>query len=58
MASLEQRFGPLDGENRQPPCQLLVERRGFLADGRAVEFSQSFYRGDAYDFVAELGELG
>jgi GntR family transcriptional regulator len=31
-----------------------VERRGFLPDGRAVEFSQSFYRGDTYDFVAEL----
>jgi GntR family transcriptional regulator len=33
---------------------LLVERIGFLDDGRAVEFSQSFYRGDIYDFVAEL----
>jgi GntR family transcriptional regulator len=33
---------------------LLVERVGFLKDGRAVEFSQSFYRGDTYDFVAEL----
>ena len=33
---------------------LLVERLGFLADGRAVEFSQSYYRGDTYDFVAEL----
>ncbi len=33
---------------------LLVERRGFLRDGRAVEFSQSYYRGDTYDFVAEL----
>lgn len=33
---------------------LLVERLGFLADRRAVEFSQSFYRGDTYDFVAEL----
>ncbi len=33
---------------------LLVERIGFLKDGRAVEFSQSFYRGDTYDFVAEL----
>jgi GntR family transcriptional regulator len=36
---------------------LLVERRGFLADGRAVEFSQSYYRGDTYDFVAELSDL-
>jgi len=33
---------------------LLVERLGFLKDGRAVEFSQSFYRGEIYDFVAEL----
>src|SRR5580704_17095721 len=35
---------------------LLVERRGFLRDGRAVEFSQSYYRGDTYDFVAELSD--
>jgi GntR family transcriptional regulator len=33
---------------------LLVERIGFLRDGTAVEFSQSIYRGDTYDFVAEL----
>jgi len=33
---------------------LLVERVGFLRDGRAIEFSQSYYRGDTYDFVAEL----
>ncbi|WP_338848973.1 GntR family transcriptional regulator [Massilia sp. W12] len=33
---------------------LLVERLGFLRDGRAVEFCQSFFRGDTYDFVAEL----
>jgi len=33
---------------------LLVERVGFHLDGRAVEFSQSYYRGDIYDFVAEL----
>ncbi|MFS0773782.1 GntR family transcriptional regulator [Sphingomonas sp. 1P08PE] len=36
---------------------LLIERRGFLRDGRVVEFTQSFYRGDAYDFVAELSDL-
>jgi GntR family transcriptional regulator len=36
---------------------LLVERLGFLKDGRAVEFSQSYYRGDTYDFVAELSDL-
>ncbi len=35
---------------------LLVERRGFLRDGRAVEVSHSYYRGDAYDFVAELND--
>jgi len=36
---------------------LLIERRGFLDDGRAVEMTQSWYRGDAYDFVAELNAL-
>jgi GntR family transcriptional regulator len=35
---------------------LLVERLGFLRDGRAIEFSQSYYRGDTYDFVAELSD--
>lgn len=33
---------------------LALERRAFLADGRVAEFTRSFYRGDAYDFVAEL----
>lgn len=33
---------------------LAIERRAFLADGRVVEFTTSIYRGDAYDFVAEL----
>ena len=33
---------------------LFIERRGFLSDGRTAEFTQSFYRGDAYDVVAEL----
>src|SRR5689334_13932718 len=33
---------------------LLIERRGFLPDGRIVEVTRSYYRGDAYDFVAEL----
>jgi len=36
---------------------LLIERRGFLKDGRTVEVTQSYYRGDAYDFVAELNAL-
>ena len=33
---------------------LAVERLGFLRDGRAVEFCRSYFRGDMYDFVAEL----
>ena len=33
---------------------LNVERRAFLDDGRVVEFTTSWYRGDIYDFVAEL----
>lgn len=39
---------------REGDAGLLVERIGFLRDGRAIEFSQSWYRGDTYDFVAEL----
>jgi GntR family transcriptional regulator len=42
-------LGAQDGD-----AGLLVERRGFLPDGRAIEFSHSLYRGDTYDFVAEL----
>jgi len=33
---------------------LLLERLGSLRDGRAVEFCNTYYRGDMYDFVAEL----
>lgn len=33
---------------------LLVERVGFNEGGTAIEFTQSYYRGDTYDFVAEL----
>ena len=39
---------------REGDAGLLVERLGFLRDGRAVEFCQTYYRGDTYDFVAEL----
>jgi len=39
---------------REGDAGLLVERLGFLQDGRAAEFTQSYYRGDIYDFVAEL----
>jgi GntR family transcriptional regulator len=33
---------------------LAIERVAFLASGEPIEFTQSWYRGDAYDFVAEL----
>lgn len=33
---------------------LFIQRVSFLADGRIVEFTRSHYRGDSYDFVAEL----
>ena len=33
---------------------LFIERRGFLIDGRSAEYTQSYYRGDTYDVVAEL----
>jgi GntR family transcriptional regulator len=39
---------------REKDAGLLVERLGFLKDGRVVEFTQSYFRGDTYDFVAEL----
>ncbi len=33
---------------------LRIERTSYLPGGRVVEFTRSIYRGDAYDFVAEL----
>jgi len=33
---------------------LKIERIGYLANGRVVEFTRSLYRGDAYDFAVEL----
>jgi GntR family transcriptional regulator len=33
---------------------LKIERTSYLPEGRVVEFTRSIYRGDAYDFVAEL----
>ena len=41
-------------QSKEKDAGLLVERLGFLKDGRAAEFTQSYYRGDIYDFVAEL----
>jgi GntR family transcriptional regulator len=31
-----------------------IQRIAYLADGRCVEFTRSFYRSDTFDFVAEL----
>lgn len=33
---------------------LRIERMSYLPSGRVAEFTKSIYRGDAYDFVAEL----
>jgi GntR family transcriptional regulator len=33
---------------------LYIERISYLADGRTVEYTRSYYPGSAYDFVAEL----
>jgi len=33
---------------------LKIVRTGYLASGRVIEFTTGTYRGDAYDFVAEL----
>lgn len=35
-------------------ASLHIERLSYLASGRVVEFTRSIYRGDTYDFVAEL----
>jgi len=43
---------------REGDAGLLVERLGYLRDGRAVELTQSVYRGETYDFVAELNAAG
>ena len=31
-----------------------IQRIAYIADGRCVEFTRSFYRSDTFDFVAEL----
>lgn len=35
-------------------ASLHIERISYLASGKVIEFTRSIYRGDAYDFVAEL----
>ncbi|NHZ65275.1 GntR family transcriptional regulator [Massilia genomosp. 1] len=41
-------------QSKEGDAGLCVERLAFLRDGRAVEFCRSYFRGDMYDFVAEL----
>ena len=43
---------------REGDAGLLVERIGYLRNGDAVEYCQSYFRGDTYDFVAELSSAG
>jgi len=43
------------GVEEGAPC-LFIDRRAFLPDGRVIEVAQCYYRGDAYDLVAELSE--
>ena len=38
----------------QGSAGLNIERTSYLASGRVIEFTRSIYRGDTYDFVAEL----
>jgi GntR family transcriptional regulator len=50
-------LGTADARLLQVPAGaagLHIERISYLATGKAVEFTRSIYRGDAYDFVAEL----
>jgi GntR family transcriptional regulator len=44
-------------QSKEGDAGLCVERLGFLPDGRAVEFCRSYFRGDRYDFVAELSAV-
>ena len=50
-------LGPRDAELLGVPvgaAGLGIERVSYLPSGRVVEFTRSIYRGDAYDFAAEL----
>jgi len=33
---------------------LYIQRIAYLADGRGVEFTRSYYRSDIYEFVSEV----
>jgi GntR family transcriptional regulator len=52
MALKESEAKLLDLPNGSPA--LFIERIAYLPDGRTVEYTRSHYRGDSYDFVAEL----
>lgn len=41
-------------EVRPQAAALRIERIAYLREGRTIELTRSIYRGDAYDFVAEL----
>lgn len=48
---------PADGELlglAEGSPALFIQRVSYLPDGRVIEFTCSHYRGDSYDFVAEL----
>lgn len=50
-------LGPEDAELLQVPvgaASLNIERTSYLGSGRVIEYTRSIYRGDTYDFVAEL----
>ncbi|WP_410013791.1 GntR family transcriptional regulator [Sodalis sp. C49] len=58
------RAEPLSAENalllELPPqsAALHVERHCYLEDGRPIEYTHTWYRGDSYDFVVELQRDG
>jgi GntR family transcriptional regulator len=50
-------LGEADAELLEVPvgaAGLNIERISYLASGKVIEFTRSVYRGDTYDFVAEL----
>lgn len=50
-------LGPEDAELLEVPvgaASLNIERTSYLGSGRVIEYTRSIYRGDTYDFVAEL----
>jgi len=50
-------LGEADAQLLEVPAgsaSLNIERISYLASGKVIEFTRSVYRGDTYDFVAEL----